>query len=122
MARMTNLTDVLGLILRSVSTVDLDGRPARRSVLARTYPTTASDLWDALTNPDRIPRWFLPVSGDLRVGGRYQFEGNAGGEVLGCDPPRSFEVTWEFGGDISWVTIELRGEAGGGETRLELRH
>ena len=32
--------------------------------------------------PERIPRWFLPVSGDLRLGGRYQLEGNAGGEVL----------------------------------------
>ena len=29
------------------------------------------DVWDACTNPERIPRWFLPVSGDLRLGGRY---------------------------------------------------
>jgi hypothetical protein len=39
------------------------------------YPASQSDLWDAVTNADRIPRWFLPVSGDLRLGGHYQLEG-----------------------------------------------
>jgi hypothetical protein len=31
---------------------------------------------------DRPP--FLPISADYRVGGRFQFEGNAGGEILVC--------------------------------------
>ena len=44
-------------------------------------------MWDACTDPERIGRWFLPVSGDLRLGGRYQLEGNAGGEILRCEPP-----------------------------------
>ena len=44
-------------------------------------------MWDAVTSAERIPRWFLPISGDLRLGGRYQLEGNAGGEVLECAPP-----------------------------------
>ena len=29
--------------------------------------------------PGTNPPWFLPVSGDLRVGGHFQLEGNAGG-------------------------------------------
>jgi uncharacterized protein YndB with AHSA1/START domain len=121
MARMTNLTDVLGLTARSVTTVDLDGRPARRSVLARTYPTTPADLWDALTDPERIPRWFLPVSGDLREGGTYQFEGNAGGRIERCDAPHRLRVTWEMGEQgSSWVTLTLTPD--GDATRLELEH
>ena len=55
-------------------------------ILARTYDTTIDDLWDACTNPDRIPRWFLPISGDLRLNGRYQLEGNAGGTIERCEP------------------------------------
>ena len=60
-------------------TPDGDGRTV---VLRRTYAADIADVWDALTNIERIPRWFLPVSGDLRLGGRYQFEGNAGGRIV----------------------------------------
>ena len=47
-------------------------------MLERTYETTIVDLWDAITSAERIPRRFLPISGDLRLGGRYQLEGHAG--------------------------------------------
>lgn len=36
---------------------------------AQTYPTTPADLWAAVTRPDRLARWFAPVTGDLRDGG-----------------------------------------------------
>lgn len=77
-------------------------------------------LWDALTSADRIRRWFLPVSGDLRVGGRYQLEGNAGGVVERCEEPESFAVTWEFGGTLSWLEVRLLPD--GERTTLELAH
>src|SRR5919112_3698868 len=48
-------------------------------VLRREYEAPIDEVWDAITSPARISRWFLPVSGDFRVGGRYQLEGNAGG-------------------------------------------
>jgi len=79
------------------------------------------DLWDALTSAERIPRWFLPVSGDLQLGGRYQFEGNAGGEITRCEPPRLLSLTWEYGGGVSWLTVTLQADAAGG-TQLELEH
>ena len=47
--------------------------------LRRTYDAPVEEVWDALTNPERIGRWFLPISGDYRLGGTYQFAGNAGG-------------------------------------------
>jgi uncharacterized protein YndB with AHSA1/START domain len=96
------------------------GGPVRAVVARRRYATSPEDLWDALTNPERIPRWFLPISGDVGIGGRWKLEGNAGGTVLACDPPRAFSVTWEYGGDVSWVDVTLR--AVGDATELELRH
>ena len=40
------------------------------------------EVWDALTDPDRIRRWMMPITGELKVGGSFQLEGNAGGEIL----------------------------------------
>ena len=69
----------------------------------------------------RLPRWFAPVEGDLKIGGRYQVENNAGGEIVQCEPPRMFSLTWEFGGDVSWVNVELKAQ-GPEAVRLTLTH
>jgi hypothetical protein len=76
-------------------------------------------VWDALTDPDRMKRWFLPVSGDLQVGGKFQLEGNAGGEILRCEPPHLLKVT--FGRPTSLVELRLSPE-GEDRTMLELEH
>jgi uncharacterized protein YndB with AHSA1/START domain len=111
-----------GLVTRAVETIDRDGKPAKVVAASRTYATSIEDLWDAITNSERIPRWFTQVTGELRLGGRFQLEGNASGEILECEPPRHFEITWEYGGDVSWVTVDLSGEPDGDEALLELRH
>lgn len=111
----------LGAVVREVASRDHGGRPARVVIATRSYDTTIADLWDALTSAERIPRWFLPVSGDLRLGGRYQLAGNAGGEITRCEPPRLLAVTWEYGGGVSWLTVTLQPDAAGG-TQLELEH
>ena len=111
----------IGAVTRSVGVQEHEGRPARVVVAARTYDTTAEDLWDALTNAERLPRWFMPVSGDLRLGGHYQLEGNAGGQIMRCDRPERLEVTWEFGGEVTWLSVVLEPHAAGG-TLLELEH
>ncbi|GAA4426338.1 SRPBCC family protein [Georgenia halophila] len=94
---------------------------ARTVVLSTAYTAAIEDVWDACTNPERLPRWFLPVSGDLRLGGTYQFEGNAGGTIESCDPPHSFGATWEFMGGMSWIEVRLEAEAPD-RTRLTLEH
>ena len=114
--------DHLGAVRRELTTVERDGVELRRLIVERTYPAPIGEVWDALTNPERIPRWFLPVSGDLRPGGRYQLEGNAGGTVLACDPPRELHVTWEYGGDVSWLGVRLTDSDTGPGTRLVLEH
>lgn len=116
-----DVTRHIGAVRRDVTAGERDGRPTRRIVATRTYDTDIDDLWDAITNAERIPRWFLPVSGDLRPGGRYALEGNASGQIVGCEPPRHLALTWEFGGEVSWVDVRLEEEAAGG-TRLELEH
>ena len=105
---------------RALMSMDHHGKPARALVAERHYAAPVDEVWDVLTDPGRLPRWFLPVEGDLRVGGRYQLVGNAGGVVERCDPPRSFAVTWEYGEQVSWLEVDLR-EADGGTT-LVLRH
>jgi uncharacterized protein YndB with AHSA1/START domain len=109
-----------GLVTREIRSGSRDGAPTKVAVARRTYPTDQADLWHALTDPDRIPRWFLPVSGDLTVGGRYQIEGNAGGVVERCEEPQAFAVTWEFGGMVSWLEVTLTPADDG--TTLELAH
>ena len=111
----------LAAVDRRVSALDRDGQPARAITLSRSYATTVDDLWDALTNGERIPRWFQPISGELGPGGRYQLEGNAGGVITACERLSNFAVTWEFGGDVSWVEVRISDEAAGG-TRLTLTH
>ena len=116
--------DVAGHIAateRSVSVLERDGQPARAVILSRSYATSLEDLWDAVTSSERLPRWFLPVTGELRPGGRYQLEGNAGGSITACGRPWHLALTWEFGGDVSWV--ELRFSQGrAGRARLRLAH
>jgi uncharacterized protein YndB with AHSA1/START domain len=116
-----DIASYIGAVTREVTGREHEGRPARVIIAARRYDAEMDDVWDALTNAERIPRWFLPVLGDLRLGGRYQFEGNAGGTITRCEPPRLVAVTWEFGGGTSWVTVTLAENPGGG-THLELEH
>jgi uncharacterized protein YndB with AHSA1/START domain len=111
----------LNAVDRKVGDRTIEAGDARVVTVSQTYDTDIDDLWDAVTNPERIPRWFLPVSGELRVGGRYQLEGNAGGVIEHCEPPRSFAATWEYGGDISWIEVTLT-PVDSGRTRVQLEH
>jgi uncharacterized protein YndB with AHSA1/START domain len=112
--------DQLQAVVRDLTTTTRDGQEMRLLTAERHFPADRDEVWDALTNPERVPRWMAPVSGDLRVGGRYQIEGNAGGEILTCTPPEALSLTWEFGGQISWVDVTLT--AAGDRTRLLLEH
>jgi uncharacterized protein YndB with AHSA1/START domain len=116
-----DIAAAIGATSRIVRKREREGKPAEAVIAERTYQTGIDDLWDAVTNPERLPRWFSPVTGNLKLGGRYQVEGNAGGTVLACDPPRSFSLTWEFAGNISWVEVHLRAISDD-ETHLQLVH
>lgn len=122
---MVDIKAQLDSVSRELRESDLDGQPSYVQTIAQEYPSAIDDVWQAVTAPDRIARWFLPVSGDLRLGGRYQLEGNAGGKILECAPPSadgaSYRVTWEYGGGTTWVAVRLAA-LGESRTRLEIEH
>ena len=106
---------------RTVVSVECEGKPAHAVTISRIYATTVDDLWDAVTDVERIPQWFLPVSGELEPGGRYQLEGNAGGVITACEQPSYFSLTWEFGGDVSRVDVSISDD-GADAARITLAH
>jgi uncharacterized protein YndB with AHSA1/START domain len=118
---MIDIASQLKAIHRQVEQqLPADGSGERVSVLLRRgYDAPIDDVWDAVTQPDRIKRWLMPISGELRVGGSFQLEGNAGGEILTCEPPRLLKVT--FGAPTSIVEVRLTPD-GDGDTLLELEH
>jgi uncharacterized protein YndB with AHSA1/START domain len=112
--RILDIAQQIGAIRRDVAEVgDLV-----RVRMDRRYPSPTDDVWEALTDPDRIRRWMMPISGDLRVGGHFQLEGNAGGEILQCEQPSVLRVT--FGDPSSLVEVRLAAE--GSDTVLTLEH
>lgn len=114
-----DIGNVLGSVTRTVRNFEKDGKPASTVTLTRLYDTSVDDLWDALTNAQRIPRWFLPIEGDLKLGGKYQLKGNAGGTITACNPPRQFAATWEFGGGITWIEVTVAADRGNARMTLE---
>jgi len=114
---MFDIAEQLKAIQRNVSSGPIEGGEGVTVLLTREYDAAVEDVWEAMTDPERIRRWFYPVSGDLRAGGTFQLEGNAGGDILRCEPPRLLRLT--FGGPASQVELRLSGAE---RTRLELEH
>jgi len=118
---MTAAKEQINAVRRQIGDRVLEAGQARVGTISQVYDTGLDDLWDAVTSAERIARWFLPVSGELREGGKYQFEGHAGGTISRCDKPHGFAATWEYNGDVSWVEVRLSAE-GDGRARFELEH
>jgi uncharacterized protein YndB with AHSA1/START domain len=123
---MIDIVRQIEAIQRSTSDRPTTAGRGKAVVLQREYDAPIEEVWAALTTPERISRWFLPITGDYRVGGRYQLEGNAGGEIIACEQPSRFKVTWFYGepaspADVSEVEVRLSPVAAD-RTRLELEH
>jgi uncharacterized protein YndB with AHSA1/START domain len=107
---------------------DVERRPilgqeeGHAAVLRRTYDVPIERLWEVLTSPAELETWFLPVSGDLRAGGTFQFEGNAGGDILECEEPRLVRATWVYGDNPANEIVLRLSPEGDNRTALELEH
>ncbi|MFF0269576.1 SRPBCC family protein [Kribbella sp. NPDC004536] len=62
------------------------------------YDTDIDDLWSAVTDPERLARWYGKVEGDLRLGGAFtvylesaDLEGRCRVDV--CEPPQRLRYT-----------------------------
>lgn len=122
---MVDVQRQIDAVTRTLRTTEVEGEPSYVQAVAQEYRSPIDAVWDAVTTAERIARWFLPVSGDLRRGGRYELTGNASGEILECSPPQGdragFRVTWEYGGGVTWLTLRLTA-LDDERTRLELEH
>lgn len=104
--------------------VDLDGRQAIR--FTRSYPVSPSELWSAITEPDRLARWAFRGDFEPRRGGALRFDyGDAGvseGTILEWDEPSVLEYEWATDTDMPWhVRFELSSDGDGG-TLLTFHH
>lgn len=91
------------------------------------YNTDIDDLWQAITTRERLARWMVGYTGDLREGGIWAVatdgdeEPWARGTITACDAPRSFATTWHAAGEEPTdLTVTLETVEGG--TRMRLVH
>jgi uncharacterized protein YndB with AHSA1/START domain len=96
--------------------------------IERHLPYAISDVWDAITNPQRLAEWWLPfdtdISIDLREGGQMVFAGRGDEPVtttftdLRVEPPTLLEHTHaDAGSYLRWSASPLtRGACCGSPT------
>jgi uncharacterized protein YndB with AHSA1/START domain len=117
----TTPTSATSLIGRELSLKDGEGVIRLEDV----YDTDISDLWSALTEPDRLARWFATVEGDLRVRGeffaRFRSSREAPGRIDVCRAPERLMVTIEPG-TADETVMEAVLTAEGNRTRLVIEN
>ena len=96
--------------------------------LVRRYPAAAADVWNALTTPERIARWYGTIVGTppRAVGDEFEVEIGEGmvrrALLESCAAPSGLSYTWWSGdGDPGLVTIRLDAIADDA-TRLTVQH
>ncbi len=96
--------------------------------LVRSYPAAAAEVWNALTTPERIARWYGTIVGapPRAVGDEFEVEIGEGmirrALLESCAAPSGLSYTWWSGdGDPGLVTIRLDAIADD-ETRLTVQH
>lgn len=93
--------------------------------LDRTFPIPVASLWDWVTNPDRLTRWYCPVTGTLESGGDYQMdfgEEIGSGTIQRCDAPRSYVATWHHASEPASLLVITLHAVEPGQSRLVLEH
>ncbi|WP_433825241.1 hypothetical protein ACQP2E_24280 [Actinoplanes sp. CA-015351] len=66
---MIDTKEQINRVRRELGPRVLEAGEARELTISQVYDTGLDDLWAVVTEPSRIERWFLPVSGELRIGG-----------------------------------------------------
>ncbi len=105
-----------------VVTREPDGRDTL--TFRREYPDPPARVWPALTESDRLARWFGSFAGDARPGGVVTLTmtsaEDSGGppasvRIVECDPPDRLSVSIEEDGTAPWeIVVTLHGTPSGG--------
>ena len=56
---MIDVKQQISAVRRTLGSRRLEAGEARVSTLSQVFDTGIDDLWDVVTNPERIPRWLL---------------------------------------------------------------
>lgn len=85
------------------------------------FPVPPDEVWEALTDPDRLEEWFAnDVELDPREGGAGVFRWDDGeekrGTVVVAEPPERLVLDWDDDGEVEFTLEET--EEG---TRLHVR-
>jgi uncharacterized protein YndB with AHSA1/START domain len=98
-------------------------------VIERIYDVPVSKLWDAITNNEKLKKWYFQIY-DFKpiVGFEFSFSGGAKGEykhlckVTEVIPEKKLTYSWRYEGypGNSFVSFELIEE--GNKTKLKLTH
>jgi uncharacterized protein YndB with AHSA1/START domain len=115
---MTGDASVLG----SLHSVDGEGVVRMEDRL----DTGVDDLWEALTDPDRLAHWYGEVEGELSQGGEFRVRitlaGERTGQVEACEPQQRLLLTMRDPdpqpGQPEQTVIEAQLIAEGAQTRL----
>lgn len=93
----------------------------------RRLRTDLADAWSVISDPERIARWFAPVTVEGKEWITYWDDGReyATGEILRCEPQRLIEVSWCASDDAeplaeTMLRVTLTPEDDG--VRLTLEH
>jgi len=78
----------------------------------RSYPFDVPEVWDAITDFDRLARWFERAEGDRAVGGAVHIymepELTVDLVIDSCDAPNGFTAQWHHPGqDMSHVALRI---------------
>lgn len=97
--------------------IDLDGRRAVR--FTRRYPAPRTEVWAAITEPDRMARWAFRGDLEPRSGGTVTFDfgeaGSMAGTVLEWDEPSVLEYEWATDTEMPWrIRFELTSDGDAG--------
>jgi hypothetical protein len=118
---MENMTSGSIRILGSLASADGVGVVR----IEERFNAEIDEVWSALTEPERLARWYGEIEGELRVGGAYRARLHASGwegsgRVEDCEPPRRFVVVSRGLNEANEVSTEVRLTINGDQTALVL--
>ena len=123
-SRTGDFARALGLTERAVTTTG--GRRIVR--MARAFPTDVDDVWEACTDPQRLPRWLGVAEGDRREGGVVTMrmsdepKDTATLTIVRCDAPRRLIVRWNWPEEPESIVELNLTPTPAGDTLLTLQH
>ncbi|WP_127472719.1 SRPBCC family protein [Microbacterium sulfonylureivorans] len=100
---------------------------AQAITLIRTFRAPVAEVWDAITAPERIARWYGTITGPTPSRPGDSFMVDLGGGMLrravleSCDAPQGLTYTW-WSGDDDPGLVRIRLDPDGAGTRLTVQH